>query len=158
MKKLLLILAIAPLLVMCGSKKTATTGDTAAKALVQYKDDFRAASNKEKKALLAKLKATGESHSVLIFTSNFKGEKITASNSKGQLYSGYPMSNLKTGIAESIRIDNTLDTKIHDNLTKKDAIIEAKEAQKHKFVYVMKDKNAGNTFVITYSNTLRPLE
>ena len=157
MKKLLLILAIAPLLVMCSTKKS-TTGNTTAKAQVQYKDDFRAASDTEKKGLLAKLKATGENHSVLIFTNNFKGEKITASNAKGQLYSGYPMSNLKTGIAGSIRIDNAMDTRIYDNLTKKEAVIEAKESQKHKFIYVMKDKNAANPFVITYSNTLRPLE
>jgi hypothetical protein len=47
---------------------------------------------------------------------------------------------------------------VHDNFTKKDAIIETKEAQKHKFIYVMKNPGAENPFVITYSNTLRPLE
>ena len=156
MKKLLLILVIAPLLVMCSAKKD-TAGETA-KAQVQYKDDFRAASDKERKALLTKLKATGENHSVLIFTNNFKGEKITASNAKGQLYNGYPMSNLKTGIAESIRIDNSLDTRIYDNLTKKEAIIETGEAKKHKFIYLMKSPGAAHPFVITYSNTLRPLD
>ena len=145
------------MLVMCSAKKD-TAGETTAKAQIQYKDDFRAASDKEKAALIKKLKANADNYSVLIFTNNFKGEKITASNSKGRLYSGYPMSNLKTGIAESIRIDNTLDTRIYDNLTKQEAIVEAGEAKKHKFIYLMKNPGAKHPFVITYSNTLRPLE
>lgn len=150
-------MAIASLMAMCSTKK-GTAASSPAKATVQYKDDFRAASDKEKAALLKRLNAAGEKYSVLVFTSNFKGEKITASNSASRLYSGYPMSNLKTGIAESIRIDNTMDTRIYDELTKKEAIIEAKEAQKHKFIYLMKDRGAENPFVITYSNKLRPLE
>lgn len=155
MKKFILLLFTALLFTMCSTSKTSKTN---AKPEVQYKDDFRSASNKEKTALLKKLNASGKGFSVLIFTKNYKGEEITASNAKKTLYKGYPISNLKTGIAEEIRIDNTLETKIYDNLTKKEAVIPAGEAQKHKYIYVMKDPGAANPFVITYSNTLRPLE
>lgn len=155
MKNIALVILSALLFTMCStSKSTKST----AKAEIQYKDDFRSASEKEKSALLKKLKATGEGYSVLIFTKNYKGEKVTASNAKKTVYSGYPFSNLKTGIADQIRIDNSTDTKIYDSFTKKEAVITAKEAQKHKFIYLMKDPGAENPFLITYSNTLRPLE
>lgn len=140
---------------MCGTKKSAKTN---AKAEVQYKDDFRSAPDKEKSALLKKLNAAGDNYSVLIFTWNYKGEKIITSNAKKTLHSGYLISNNKTGIAEQIRIDNTLDTKVYDSHTKTEAVILAKEAQKHKFIYLKKDPGAANPFIITYSNTLRPLE
>lgn len=158
MKKILLIVAIAFLMTMCNSTKTGKGSSANAKPEVQYKDDFRAATDKEKNALLKKLKATGTNFSVLILTKNYKGEKIVISNEKKTLQSSNAISNLKTGIADAIRIDNTLDTKIYDNYTKKEAVIAAKEAQKHKYIYVMKDPGAANPFVITYSNTLRPLE
>lgn len=156
MKKTLVIIVIAFLLTMCGSTKTSNTAN--AKPEVQYKDDFRSASDKEKNALLKKLNATAANFSVLILTKNYKGEKIVISNEKKTLQSSNAISNLKTGIADAIRIDNTLNTKIYDNYTKKEAIITTKEAQKHKYIYVMKDPGAANPFVITYSNTLRPLE
>jgi hypothetical protein len=160
MKKILLIITAAFLLTMCSSSKTGKSNTTtaAAKPEVQYKDDFRAAGDKERNALLKELKATAAGYSVLIFTKNYKGEKITVSNATSRLYSGYLISNLKTGIAGNTRIDNSVDTRVFDNLTKKEAVIDAKEAQKHKYIYLMKEPGAPNPFVITYSNTLRPLE
>lgn len=155
MKKISLIILLAFLFTMCSTSKSTKA---VAKPEVQYKDDFRSASEKEKSALLKKLKATGAGYSVLIFTKNYKGEKVTASNTKKTVYSGYLFSNLKTGIADQIRIDNTVDTRVFDSFTKKEAVISAKEAQKHKFIYLMKDPSTENPFLITYSNTLRPLE
>lgn len=155
MKKFILILFTAIFFTMCSTSKSAKGN---AKPEVQYKDDFRSASDKEKSALLKKLHASGPGYSVLIFTWNYKGEKIVTSNEKKTLHSGYLISNNKTGIAEEIRIDNTLDTKVYDSRTKTEAIISAKEAQKHKFIYLKKNPDAANPFIITYSNTLRPLE
>lgn len=156
MKKIALILFTALLVLSCSTSKSSKGS---AKPEVQYKDDFRSASDKEKAALLKKLNAAGESYSVLILTQNFKGEQIIVSNEKKTLYKEYPISNLKTGVADQIRIDNTIDTKVYDNLTKKEAVITAKEAKKHKYVYIMKNpQGSGSTFRITYSNTLRPLE
>lgn len=156
MKKIAIALLSALLFTMCSTSKSAKAP---AKAEVQYKDDFRSAADKEKSALLKKLNATGEGYSVLIFTQNFKGEKVTAKNAKKTVYTGYPFSNLKTGIADQARIDNTLDTKIYDTFSKTEAVISAKEAQKHKFIYLMKNPPGGDSpFRITYSNTLRPLE
>lgn len=155
MKKIALVFLSALLFTMCSTSKSVKAP---AKAEVQYKDDFRSAGDKEKSALLKKLKATGAGYSVLIFTKNYKGEKVTAASAKKTVYSGYPFSNLKTGIADQIRIDNTVDTRVYDSFTKKEAVITAKEAQKHKFIYLMKDPGAENPFLITYSNTLRPLE
>lgn len=159
MKKTMLILCTAMLLLACKSTKTTTATDTKPeKQEVQYKDDFRAATDKERAAVLKGLKATGANYSVVIFTQNYKGEKITAANTKRQLYSGYAISNLRTGIADKTRIDNTMDTTISDKSDKKEVVIEAKEAQKHKFIYVMKNPGGKVPFTITYSNTLRPLE
>lgn len=156
MKKIIPILFVAFLFTMCGTSKTAKGS---AKPEIQYKDDFRSASEKEKKALLKKLNATGTTYSVLILTQNYKGEQIIISNEKKTFYKEYPISNMKTGIADELRIDNTIDTKIYDTFSKKEAIISAKEAQKHKYIYLMKNPPGGDSpFRITYSNTLRPLE
>lgn len=156
MKKIIPILFIAFLFTMCGTTKSAKGS---AKPEVQYKDDFRSATDKEKKALLKKLNASGTNYSVLILTQNYKGEQISVSNEKKTLYKEYPISNMKTGIADELRIDNTLDTKVYDNLSKKEAVISSKEAKKHKFIYLMKNPPGGDSpFRITYSNTLRPLE
>ena len=163
MKKLLLLL-MALTLVMCKSTQPVADAKTVkpaatAKTNIQYRDDFRAATSKEKAAFLKELKATEDEYSVLIFTKGYKGEGIQVSNAKKVLYSGYAISNLKTGIAHQLRIDNTVDTKVFDSFTKKSVVLEAAEAKKHKFIYVRKDSsNKSNPFFITYSNTLRPLE
>jgi hypothetical protein len=162
MKKMMLIVLTAMLFVMCKSAKTATAAadakaDTTVE--VQYLDDFRAAGDKERNAVLKGLKATAAKYSVLIFTQNFKGEKITATNTKGRLYRGYAISDLKTGIADKTRIDNTVDTTVHDESDKIEVVIEAKEAQKHKFIYLKKNPGSKKApYTVTYSNTLRPLE
>ena len=161
MKRITALLLTAFLLTTCTTVKSGSaTTDTKPKKRpdVQYRDDFKSASDKERTALLKDLKAEANNYSVVILTQNYKGEKIIISNSKKQLYSDYPISNLKTGIAQKLRIDNTLDTKVFDNFTKNETVIEAKEAQKHKYIYVMKNLGGKNPFTITYSNTLRPLE
>ncbi|RZK65380.1 MAG: hypothetical protein EOO95_08580 [Pedobacter sp.] len=162
MKKILLILVTAILFTMCGTGKKATAeakAEAATRPEVQYKDDFRSVTDAEKAAFLKKMKATAANTSILIFTKTYKGEKVVASANGKNIFTGYLMSNNKTGIADKIRISNTVDTKIYDSFTKKEVIIEAAEAQKHKFIYLMKDTSGKqNPFVITYSNTLRPLE
>lgn len=156
MKKLLFIIGIVMLFTMCKTAKTASAGEE--KVKVQYKDDFRAASDREKARVLKELKASGANYSVLVFTQNFKGEKITVANANVQLYSGYAISNLKTGIADKARIDNTVDTTVYDKSDNHEVVIGAKEAQKHKFIYIMKNPGSKTPFTVTYSNTLRPLE
>jgi len=163
MRKVFLIL-LTCLLVMCKSKQSATDSKapeketTEARSNVQYRDDFRSVSNKEKDAFLKKLKADEKNYSVLIFTRGYKGEGIQVSNANKIFYSGNVISNLKTGVGHQVRIDNTLDTKVFDSFTKKSIILEMDETKKHKFIYLMKDnKNKSNPFMITYSNTLRPL-
>lgn len=155
MKKTILLLITILSVISCDTSKKATAN---AKPQVQYKDDFKSASEKERLALLKKLNATEANYSVLILTQNYKGEQVIISNEKKTLYKEYPISNKKTGIADQIRIDNTIDTKVYDNLTKKEAVISSKEAKKHKYIYLMKQPGADNPFLITYSNTLRPLE
>lgn len=158
MRKIFLLIAIALLTVMCKSKPATTAASAPAKPQVQYKDDFRPASAAEKNKLLKDLRAVDARYSVLIFTKGYKGEKVVISNTGRTLYSGNIISNLKSGIAAKIRIENATDTKVYDSFTKADVIIEAAEAQKHKYIYLMKDnENKDNPFTITYSNTLRPL-
>ncbi len=167
MKKTVAIILLSLLMVMCKTPGgvtqpagTTAKADTKVKKKdgIQYRDDFTSASEKEKAALLSDLKAAGAGFSVLIFTQNFKGEKVIVSNAKKQLYNDYTISNLKSGVAGSIRIDNTVDTKVFDNLTNKEVVIEAEDAKKHKFIYLMKNPGGKNAFTITYSNTLRPLK
>lgn len=159
MKKILLFLLMALALTACGSKKKATTVDEPAKPEVQYRDDFRATSAAKKNKLLKTLKATGKNYSVLVFTKGFKGEQITVTADGKTLYRGNQISNLKSGIADQIRIINTTDIKVLDGLSKTEVILPAEETQKHKYIYLMKNNDGkGNPFVITYSNTLRPLE
>lgn len=161
MRKVVLILC-ALLLVMCKSKQAAadakTTDGAPAKTNVQYRDDFKAAPDSYRIDFLKHMKANDDEYSVVIFTRGYKGEGIQVSNEKKILYSGNIISNLKTGVGHKVRIDNTIDTKIFDSFTKKSIILESKEAKKHKFIYIMKDNaNKANPFMITYSNTLRPL-
>ena len=161
MKRMTALLLTALLMTMCTTVKTGNTSTTSKpkkRPDVQYRDDFKSASDEERMAVLKDLKAEGRNYSVLILTQNYKGEKIIVSNSKKELHNDYTISNLKTDIAKLLRMDNTVDTKVYDNLTKNQTIIEAEEAQKHKYIYVMKNPGGKNPFTITYSNTLRPLE
>ena len=163
--RITILILFSLLFVMCKSKQAATETKvsdndikTEAKSNVQYRDDFRSVSNKEKEVFLKKLKAEAKNYSVLIFTRGYKGEGIQVSNAAKIMYSGNVISNLKTGIGHYIRIDNTVDTKVFDSFTKKSIILEAEEVKKHKFIYLMKDSsNKSQPFSITYSNTLRPL-
>lgn len=148
------------MLVMCKSKKTTTEAEApSGKPEVQYRDDFRAATDKERSALLKKLRATDAAYSVLILTKGFKGEKIVISTAGKTIYSGTFISNLKSGIAGPVRIQNGADTKVYDTFSKNEIIISSDDAKKHKYVYLMKDNtNKNNPFTVTYSNTLRPLK
>ncbi len=127
---------------------------------IQYRDDFRAVSDEEREKILKEMNAADENYSLLVFTKNFKGEKIVVRSDDDKIiFSNYVISDVKKGYADKMRIDNTTDIRIFDNLTKKEIIIEAKKAQKYKFVYVQKDNaNKKSPFLITYSNTLRPLD
>lgn len=163
MKKIFLLLALSLLLTMCKSKKTYvdSTGNTVTvtkRPDVQYRDDFKSVPAAQRDRLLKAMKATGKDYSVLIFTKEYKGEKITVTSNGKAIFTGNLISNLKTGIAEKTRIYNTTDTKVYDALTQKEVIIEAAEAQKHKFIYLLKNPaDKEQPFMITYSNTLRPL-
>lgn len=158
MKNIILFFC-AFLFVMCKPAATHSATEIPVKKNVQYRDDFRSAPETVKKKVLQDLKAAEDQYSVLIFTKSYKGEKIVVTNEKATLYSGSPITNLKTGIAHKIRIENKLDTKIYDDYIKKEVVIDTYEAQKHKFIYLMKDpSNPKKPYLITYSNTLRPLD
>lgn len=143
---------------MCKTTKNSSNTSANAKPEVQYRDGFKSASDKEKNALLKRLNATDANSSIVILTKNYKGEKIIISNEKKTLETITAISNPRSGFAAVAKIDNTLDTKIFDNYTKKEIILPAKETQKHKYIYVMKKPGGPVPFLITYSNTLRTLE
>ncbi|UOK43485.1 MULTISPECIES: hypothetical protein [Flavobacterium] len=157
MKNAVILLLIGLFALGCSSKKK--VAEEKKEPAVQYRDDFRSVSDAAKKKFLTEMKATGETASVLILTKGFKGEKVTVANENKLVYSGTPISNLSTGIAGYITIDNKLDTKIADELSKSEAVLDVKNTEKYKFIYVMKDPSRqGNPYVITYSNKLRPLK
>ena len=145
MKKIALLL-LCNLFILCSPIKT------------QVRDDFRSASDVEKKMFLKKLNATNSDKSVLILTQGYKGEKIIATQGNKTVFSGYPISNLKTQLADYFSFESTKSLLIHDNFSKLDVIIEPKNSSKHKFIYLRKEYKKGvATYQLTYSNTLRPI-
>ncbi len=146
MKKLALLLLV-PFLTMCGPTNT------------QVRDDFKSVSEKEKERILKEMNASSPTKSVLLFTQGFKGEKIIAKQNDKNVYSGYPISNLKTQYAASFSFINTSNLVINDTFSKEELVIETKKAQQHKFIYIKKEYKEGKAkYLITFSNTLRPLE
>jgi hypothetical protein len=68
------------------------------------------------------------------------------------------MSDLQTGIAKSVRVENGQDFIIRDNYTDSEITIESDYAKMFKFIYIMKTStNKENPFKVTFSNTLRPV-
>jgi 5'-3' exonuclease len=125
----------------------------------QVKDDFRAASSKEKENFLKEMNAVSATKSVLLLTQGFKGEKTSAIQNKKTVFSSYPITNLKTQFATSFSFDNTLNLEIVDTFSNETILIVPKKAQKHKFIYLKKDYKEGKAkYLITFSNTLRPLK
>lgn len=146
MKKIALLVFV-PFFFMCSTTNT------------QVRDDFKSVSEKEKERILKEINASSTTKSVLIFTQGFKGEKIVAKQNDKNVYSGYPISNLKTQYAASFSFINTNNLVINDTFSKEEFIIETKKAQQHKFIYIKKEHKQGKAkYLITYSNTLRPLE
>jgi len=146
MKKIALILLI-PFLIMCSTTN------------IQVRNDFTPVSEMEKERILKEMNASSPTKSVLILTQGFKGEKITASQNNKNVYSGYPISNLKTKYASSFSFDNLINLIITDAFSNEKIIIESKRAQTNKFIYLKKEyKDKKSSYLITYSNTLRSLE
>ena len=124
-----------------------------------YRDDFRSASKTEVKNIQEEVGATSSSKSILILTQTYKGEKIIISQNGKVIFSEYPITNLKSRIANYFSVNTNFDVLVKDISTKKEVIIPAKKMAKHKYIYLMKKVNKGKfQYVITYSNTLRPLK
>ena len=68
-----------------------------------------------------------------------KGEKIIATQGNKTVFSAYPISNLKTQLADYFSFESTKLLSIHDNFSKIDVIIEPKNSSKHKFIYLKKE-------------------
>ena len=124
-----------------------------------YRDDFRSASKTEIEKVEKEVNAKSSKRSVLVLTQIYKGEKIIVSQNGKTIYSEYPITNLKSKIADYFSINNLEDVLIKDLNSGKEIIIPTKKSSQHKYIYLMKKVNKGKfQFVITYSNTLRPLK
>lgn len=123
-----------------------------------YRDDFRSASEAEIKNIQKEVNAKNSNKSILFLTQVYKGEKIIISQNGKTIYSEYPITNLNNRIASYLSFNNQQDLVIKDISSKKEILIPAKKSSKHKYVYVMKKVTKGKfQFIITYSNTLRPI-
>lgn len=126
---------------------------------VDHRDDFRSMDDQSKAAFLKQNNAASENRSVLLLTQGFKGEKIILKQNDKTISTSYPITDLNTKIASFFSFSNESNLLIFDNYSKKDIIIPFKKAQKYKFIYLKKEyKDSVATYLITYSNTLRPLE
>lgn len=124
----------------------------------QVRDDFRSVSEKSKEDYLKGMKATEDTYSVVILTKGFKGENITISNQEQSFYKAMTMSDLKSGIAKSIRVDNSTDFIVQDGFTEGSLTVSSDHAKMFKFIYIMKNNADKETpFKVTFSNTLRPV-
>ena len=124
----------------------------------QVRDDFRSVSDKTRENYLQGMRALENQYSVVILTQGFKGENISIKNDSKSFYNGMTMSDLATGIAKSVRVDNAKNFTIYDSFTKGEVTISSDNAKMFKFIYVMKNNNNKETpFKVTFSNTLRPV-
>ena len=74
------------------------------------------------------------------------------------VYSKYPITNLKTHLADYFSFENNKILIITDNFSKQEVVIEPKKAVKYKFIYLRKDYEKDvATYKVTFSNTLRAL-
>lgn len=122
------------------------------------RDDFRSASLTETARVLEEVNAKSTNKSVLILTQTYKGEKIQVSQGGKVVYSDYPITNLKSRIASYFSISNQSDAVIKDIRTGQEVLIPTAKAVKYKYIYIMKKLSNGKfKYVVTYSNTLRPL-
>ncbi|WP_430399837.1 hypothetical protein [Flavobacterium sp.] len=138
--------AIASLFIMCSPIKT------------EVRDDFRSSTEAQKKAFLREINGTSDSKSVLVLTKGYKGEKIIATQEGKTIYSKYPITNLKTHLADYFSFENSKILIITDNFSKQEVVIEPKKATKHKFIYLRKDYAKDVvSYKITLSNTLRAM-
>lgn len=155
MKKILFILAIAMLFVTCKSKKTIATEPS---NYVTYTDKFKTSTDAQTKAFLKKLNAEDEGYSVLLLTRKFVGSELTVTSGGKEIYKGYALTNKGNGLAETLRIPNTTDTRIYDTYTKQEVLLEASDVKKHKFVYVAKTGRTQTPFGVAYSHKLRAMK
>jgi len=123
-----------------------------------YRDDFRSASKAEVEKIHKEVNAKNSNKSILFLTQIYKGEKIIISQNGKTIYSEYPITNLNNRIATYLSFNNQQDLLLKDNNSKNEILIPSKQSSKHKYIYVMKKVNKGKfQFIITYSNTLRPI-
>lgn len=123
-----------------------------------YRDDFRSASKAEIDKIHKEVNAKNSNKSILFLTQIYKGEKIIISQNGKTIYSEYPITNLNNRIATYLSFNNQQDLLLKDNNSKNEILIPSKQSSKHKYIYVMKKVNKGKfQFIITYSNTLRPI-
>lgn len=147
MMKKIIFLFVLPFLTMCSTTN------------FQVRDDFKSVSSQEKETFLKQKKATSKTKSVIILTNGFKGEKITAKQASKTAYSAYPITNLKTKYADSFSFINSENLIIYDSFSKKELLLESKKVSSYKFIYIMKtNTEKGDSYKITLSNTLRPLD
>ncbi|MBE9575950.1 hypothetical protein [Flavobacterium proteolyticum] len=124
-----------------------------------YRDDFRSASKPEIEKVQKEVNAQNSNKSILFLTQVYKGEKIIITQKGKTIYSEYPITNLNNRIASYLSFNNQQDLVINDRNSKKEILIPSKKSSKHKYVYVMKKVTKGKfQFIITYSNTLRPMK
>lgn len=145
MKKIVLLL-FCNLFILCSPIKK------------EVRNDFRSASDVERKMFLKKLNASNSDKSVVLLTQGYKGEKIIATQENKEVFSGYPITNLNTELANYFSFESTKPLFIYDNFSKLNVIVKPKNASKHKFIYLRKEYKKGvATYQLTYSNTLRPI-
>ena len=156
MKKIIIIAAMALTLGFQSCKSTGKAVENPVETL--ERDDFRSASKAETARILAEVNAKNANKSVLVLTQTYKGEKIQVTQSGKVIFSDYPITNLNTRIATYFSISNQADAVIKDVRTGQEVVIPIAKAIKYKYIYIMKKVSNGKfKYVVTYSNTLRPL-
>jgi hypothetical protein len=94
-------------------------------------------SKKANETVLKQFDAEGNEHSLLIFTHDYNGEKITI-KSGDKIIDESSVTTLNNGFGKAVRINNNEDVEIIDKLYK--IKIKKKLSKTHKFIYVQKEE------------------
>lgn len=107
------------------------------------------------KNILDKSNAKDVNKTILVFTTGFEQDSLELSNENDVIYNK-SLNTMSTGMALAKVVDNNKSVKIRFYSNKReDIILKSKKLKKYKFIYISKNLNKNNQYLITYSNVYK---
>ncbi|QYJ68821.1 hypothetical protein [Flavobacterium litorale] len=112
-------------------------------------------SDDSRNLVLNDLDAKDSIYSLIYFTSVFKEDLIKVENGDKTIFNDTIKSDESLGLAEVIRINNTLDVKITDMSLNYSFNLKKKSNMNYKYIYIERKRYEDNKYVVIYSNSMR---